>query len=205
MPNWCDMDLVVTNYNLKTTKEIENTLNELKNKVMSNKEAIDANKIIPMPDEVWEITSGGFSHQVFSAWYGNFPDVRDGDDYKAKQEELLQKWGKIAKITADKMKRNVDKHGAKDWYEWANKYWGTKWGIVDSVLEYDGPLKKEYNLFSAWSPPTPVFDKLAEKYPNLHFVLFVHESGSSIYGEIEWYDGEMKSEYDEEYTGTRGG
>lgn len=46
-----------------------------------------------------------------------------------------------------------------DWYEWHNKYWGTKWNA------YDGYTKagRSYITFvfsSAWSAPFPVIERL---------------------------------------------
>ena len=50
-----------------------------------------------------------------------------------------------------------------DWYEWHNKYWGTKWNA------YDGYVKIEKStitfVFStAWSAPYPIYEQLAKKY-----------------------------------------
>lgn len=39
--------------------------------------------------------------------------------------------------------------GSSDWYEWANKNWGTKWGTYNTQVSPD-----EITFDSAWGPPT---------------------------------------------------
>lgn len=46
-----------------------------------------------------------------------------------------------------------------DWYEWNNKYWGTKWGAYDCYTK----IGKTYVTFvftTAWSMPYPVIERL---------------------------------------------
>ena len=63
-----------------------------------------------------------------------------------------------------------------NWYAWNNTHWGTKWdGRVDEtsvdqldVMTYaDGKTGVTYRFETAWAPPTPVFEAIAEQYPKL--------------------------------------
>ena len=48
-----------------------------------------------------------------------------------------------------------------DWYGWRLKHWGTKWNAYDSYTR----IKKtnvEFVFSTAWTPATPIFEKLTE-------------------------------------------
>ena len=54
--------------------------------------------------------------------------------------------------------------------------WGTKWSASD--LQTDGYKNGlSYNFCTAWSPPTPIFRALAEKFPKLDMEMFSEEDG----------------------------
>lgn len=46
-----------------------------------------------------------------------------------------------------------------DWYEWRNKYWGTKWGAYDcySII---GKSYIKFIFSTAWSTPRPIIEQL---------------------------------------------
>lgn len=55
----------------------------------------------------------------------------------------------------------LKKLGVSSWYDWAAKFWGTKWGTYDSEVE--GP--KAWTCISAWGPPhEKIFQTLADKF-----------------------------------------
>ena len=55
----------------------------------------------------------------------------------------------------------LQKIGASNWYDWAARFWGTKWGTYDSAV--DGP--KEWRCTSAWGPPDDeIFQRLCDKF-----------------------------------------
>lgn len=48
-----------------------------------------------------------------------------------------------------------------DWYTWRNKYWNTKWGAYDGeTIHTDHTVTLWFQ--TAWCPPTPIYQKLAE-------------------------------------------
>ena len=77
-----------------------------------------------------------------------------------------------------------DKAG-KDWYEWCIKNWGTKWDAYDVNL-----IKEGLRFYTAWSCPAPIFEAIAQKYPDAEFrVLFADEDIGSNLGVIHIKDG----------------
>lgn len=78
------------------------------------------------------------------------------------------------------------------WYDWNNRYWGTKWDVnvedKDDYIGTDGSYNITYRFDTAWSPPTEVFVALCEKYPNLDLTLG--------YEEEQGWGGELQSDND---------
>jgi len=75
-----------------------------------------------------------------------------------------------------------------DWYEQRMTKWGTKWvgydlNIGDSDIEF----------YTAWSPPVPIIQKLAELHKDSVFRLEYNEPGMAFRGvaTAEWRDGEV--------------
>lgn len=62
----------------------------------------------------------------------------------------------------------INNHGCLYWYDYHLRYWGTKWDacysfwVSDNVLSFD----------TAWSAPTPIFDKLKELFQDLEFDIY---------------------------------
>ena len=57
--------------------------------------------------------------------------------------------------------------GFESWYEWSIANWGTKWNAYSYKAESRDPL--EFCFDTAWAFPVPVFEKLAEMFPEAHF------------------------------------
>lgn len=54
-----------------------------------------------------------------------------------------------------------------DWYTWRVENWGTKWDVcdveIDNAIEVfadDTQARFSFRCWTAWSPPTPIWDKL---------------------------------------------
>jgi len=89
----------------------------------------------------------------------------------------------------------VTKYGAKDWYDWNVKNWGTKWNVTASIYSdsfervpgystvtkpKDRVVKFEFD--SAWSPPVAAVNMLAKQFPKLDFYHTYDESGCDFSG-----------------------
>ena len=91
----------------------------------------------------------------------------------------------------DDFKVNKDSHISEDkdrpwfdWYKWHNFYWGTKWNAYDGeTCSYTDRIECMFN--TAWSPPMPIYEQMAEKYPNFEWeVKYADECGGDNCGHI---------------------
>lgn len=83
-----------------------------------------------------------------------------------------------------------------NWYQWSIQNWGTKWNAYMGVT---GLIEDTYAIAhfeTAWSPPLPVIDKLAEMFPKAHLRLIWCDEGDRKQHRIWWADG--KREQDDE-------
>jgi len=73
-----------------------------------------------------------------------------------------------------KQAENMIKYGHKDWYDWANAKWDTKWGACDVELDPEDLLNGSlhFKFESAWSPAIGLLRKVSELFPKL--VIGVH-------------------------------
>jgi hypothetical protein len=91
--------------------------------------------------------------------------------------------------------RFLEQYGARDWYDWQVKNWGTKWDI--SGDDYNGPQEIPNGLTltfdSAWAPPTEAYAKLCA----MGFVIeaFYYEPGMCFVGK---WTGDEES-FDDDY------
>ena len=81
---------------------------------------------------------------------------------------------------------NKAKYGAGDWYEWAIKNFGTKWGAYDA--EKVEPIKGGmiFRFLTAWSPPAQWFVTTAKQFPKLKFIDYWQDEGGGS-GKITLY------------------
>lgn len=80
---------------------------------------------------------------------------------------------------------NHEKYGHADWYGWSCANWGTKWGAYSFSDQFNeaAPERYEFKFDTAWSMPTPIFDKLAKEFPTLRFEVFAFDEGWNFAGE----------------------
>lgn len=70
--------------------------------------------------------------------------------------------------------------GFTNWYDWACEKWGTKWGAYDFEERTRGDDHYVFKFETAWSFPTPIFEKLHELYPELTFDLASYDEGDNF-------------------------
>lgn len=101
-----------------------------------------------------------------------------------------------------KVEFNRKKYGAADWYDWKNANWGTKWDASDAILSSelgnDSEYQVAYSFQTAWAPPIPVYEKLAEMFPNTNIFVNFDESGMGFSGWKFYSDGDLQNETDYE-------
>lgn len=139
---------------------------------------------------------------------------KDMDEASAKwaKENCTDPWGLMPKPGADLSTRPITDGFNAGGYDWCCSNWGTKWGCYDGhgirILPLkDHRLKKIKLVFNtAWSPAFPVYDRLAEMYPDCRIKVSYFERGSCYSGTITYKNGHRISEKENRnYRGRRGG
>jgi len=211
MPNWCEQDLFVEG----PTEMIEAFVEAVRGEEKRNDgevEAIDHEKILPMPKELLEVSAGS-ADEYYRIWHGDWEKspFMEGEATREQLQEKLRKRfpeNDLDEIVATQ-KSNLEQFGAINWYDWARDNWGTKWGICRSYLEekYDWEGKGEvlYTFESAWTPAIPIVVEMSRKWPKLDFVLKYFERGAEFNGRMEFKAGEIVSDEQGKYFGSRGG
>lgn len=145
----------------------EEKVKEILYYIKGNKDFIDFNTIIKMPEEL-NIESGsigesGMEYICFSI----LPSYVFG-------KEAINRMNRINECLKendilDKMKElglkyitNFVKYGVTTWYDWCNKYWGTKWNAYNQEKVENG-VKFE----TAWCSVDELIRLLSEKFPEV--------------------------------------
>jgi hypothetical protein len=148
---------------------------------------LDFETVIPVPPEIAEVEKRGSSDLAYRAWYGawemmlSWPWVKEaGVTTRKGLKKLLLKRDPDAEKVAKEYKRLLGIYGVATRYDWNVEYWGTKWNSYG--LEWaDEPAPDaemvEFTMTTAWSPPEPVFEQLADMYPGLIFEVASFDEG----------------------------
>ena len=67
-----------------------------------------------------------------------------------------------------------------DWYNWRCEHWGDKWNAQDTKVSRLESGAIELKFDTAWSPPVPIFEAIAERFPELEI------TGDFIDGQYNW-------------------
>jgi hypothetical protein len=155
-------------------------LEELLRAVAGEKSLFDFDRLIPYPEKFREL------------------------------DRLAEEWGKKApEERTDPCPKDGYNQGG---YEWCVEHWGTKWnacGVRAEVDEWpqggeaDGCVK--FSFRTAWSPPTPVIEHAAERFPELNFELRYFECGCRFQGILICDSGVVRVDKEWLYSGSRGG
>ena len=133
--------------------------------------SIDFNKLTPMPAELDveegpRTTRGLKAYQDFIEVYTFNGKKEDFDllNIPEKSEQAFLRVHPDIDQTEWKLGKqafqNEQKYGAASWYKWRTRNWGTKWNAYgyEGGVQFDG---KTLQFLTAWSPPTPIMEKLA--------------------------------------------
>lgn len=102
-------------------------------------------------------------------------------------------------LTDEDLKWLSATYGATDWYEFCNKFWGTKWNSQDTYRPDDNSV----TFLTAWSPPMGFYEALSRKFPTDEIIIFAHEDGvgmhftSTFLGGVEIFTEEIESDDEE--------
>jgi hypothetical protein len=86
-------------------------------------------------------------------------------------------------------KRNKQRYGFTNWYDWRLANWGTKWDIEGIYLEDNGDGTISLSFDSAWSPPVEAYNTLYDM--GFDIKAYYYEPGVGFAG--IWEDGDDSS------------
>jgi len=83
-----------------------------------------------------------------------------------------------------------------DWYDWSVNNWGTKWNTYNTDTGFWNVLEASERILSfwfetAWSPPEPVVEELARRFPTAKFMHHYVDEGGGYDGIIIYTEGEI--------------
>lgn len=111
-------------------------------------------EFLPCPQELIDTSSGYFGAEGYKAELQKFT------------EELNKKY-----------------FGFRDWYDWCNIKWGTKWDVCDPMVRRNKEDKLEASFNTAWSPPMAFYNHLGELGFNV--TAYYYEGGMAYCGLYE--------------------
>jgi hypothetical protein len=214
MPNWCVNKLSITG----NAKDI----NALVKKVDADGEVFSFAAIVPTPDSSFYAINEGqndFQCGCKSQWHETTPAI--GEPFTdgwipAKGEHRVN--GKTIPRVENGSKSlkagfDLDLAGGVEvcpdhllernsrhpdwWYNWNVAHWGTKWGAGEPHIHRYKDTHISYDFDTAWAPPVPVIEALAEQFPTLSFEFAFCEGGMGFAGRAIYTGGTLLSE--EEY------
>ena len=151
-------------------------LNEIVKKYFNEKGELNCDAVIPYPSKYKKLD------EIAHTW-----NIQNKDNPKAN-------WSK----------RPTDGFN-QGGYEWCCENWGTKWGTYQGQEIVEKARSVSFSFSSAWAPPTPVVNKLAQMYPKASFTMKSYERGAGYKWESVWKNGEITKDVESPYRGSRGG
>lgn len=204
MPNNIQNRLVVT---ANSNEELKEFLLRIKsNEQFDGKEQeIDFNQIIPMPmvlhgteassrtdDAIYYYLVKTNQEEMVNSILRH-PQFYTIDRFAGRSENELNELLEIGKKYVEIFKEC----GAKDWYDWRNSNWGTKWNAyeTDSIMSLDG-TSVTLLFQTAWSGVPSIISKLTEMFPELVFEYAYADEDMGYNCGTGWgQDGEYSYEY----------
>ena len=166
MPNWCSNNMTVKGPKSELKRFLKSTLTK---EMQKRGELKDGEWVVTGEEEV---TVHSLNHldpipeELLNTVSGSV-----SDDKKADHEK--------------QMKDNLDKYGYKDWYDYANAVWGSKWGASDvdvSDSNYEESGKLGFYFQSAWTPCDGLIRRISEQFPKLVFAVTYTEEADFFAG-----------------------
>jgi hypothetical protein len=190
MPNNISNQLIVT---ANTNEELQNFLSAIKgdNIIDRQQQDIDFNMIIPMPLPLRNTEASSDIDDAIHYYKAKNNLVeynRQKMDRLKKSKKELQEIYKIGEMYVGYEKE----FGAKDWYDWSIKNWGTKWNAYHTSVSMLSDTTAEIDFDTAWSGVPDIILKLTEMFPSLKFeYLFADEDMGYNCGEGYSKNGEF--------------
>jgi hypothetical protein len=105
--------------------------------------------------------------------------------------------GKSVAVPENELRELEAKHGASNWYDWACRFWGTKWDA--DIFSWERTDKNTITVYfnTAWAPPIALYEHLEENgwmvsalyhEPGMVFV------GRFVEGEDQYFEYDLNDE-----------
>lgn len=177
MPNHITTEVEISGPGDKIATLIKKTKIKLDNDTMENK--FDFNGIIKMPPELKKTTS---PTTVVAT------EEEAAEKNKADREAAIKnKWSDHTDryLSQAEHDRRIKKYGANNWYDFANRYWGTKWNAYDVRYMAHTQEKLVLRLQTAWDTPRAIWAKLEELGYTVKGVYYGEMDGFEFIGDGE--------------------
>jgi hypothetical protein len=167
---------------------------------------LSLNNLLPMPSELQFVSSPvkimtqAEIDKQWADWKANKEDGKTSSFEKDKPFGLG-----ITKETSDSYKA---KYGTDNWYDWAIRNWGSKWGVYDETewnITEDGDISSAGIWYqTAWSPVTRAWEHISKNYPTLEFFHEFADEGGAFVGNQLIQDGNIIDDNDYEWNSDEG-
>jgi len=180
MPDYCENDVTFTS---TRKRDIE----RLKKRATSKENPFDFNGFIPYPrvfkciDKLAKMREANRTKEAEKRGKKNFYELSNED--KAKVEKKYPY-----------IKDGFNQGG----YKWCLENWGTTWNscntsVDEKITKEDGVYIWKVSFDTAWTPPSPIFENIAKRYPKINIEAEYKEEGCNIDGKLIYKDGEFKT------------
>lgn len=195
MPNWCSNRVTISGPTKKLKALLQAAEPEGKPGTFSLEE------IYPVPKPLSAVVAGSdemYHDAVYGDWrmVAKYPFVRGRYKEIGTREELIRA---MEELNPDKdirgiaraYEHNLVEYGARTWWDWCVRNWGTKWNFEAEAALQGNEILMGFD--TAWSPPIEAFCHLSERYPELEFFLEFFEEGMGFIGTATLKEGDVVS------------
>jgi hypothetical protein len=143
---------------------------------------LDFERIIPLPEVIKntdnardidlgiEILTGSPTPDMAKSSYLTWPWAQKlGISTLSELRAWVEKERPEALESGRKALEALEQTGCYDWYDWSVENWGSKWNSYRFEIKYEDNDQLSFHFDTAWSFPTPIFEKLAGMFPTLRF------------------------------------
>lgn len=203
MPNWVENVLSITKGDPAVVWDAIRNHDRLQNPGYPDYDdsAFDFNRLLPMPEELHNCgpigTMSGIADDLLAdngiGDYAKYQWVKDAGITTVEQLCAHWKYDYNEVVALGKLRQeNREKYGDPDWYDWHTTNWGTKWNACYVHFSYKPEHKDTVLVFdTAWAPPVPIFEALAEKFPEHEIVIHSDEYGNHLHATFHIKNGEV--------------
>lgn len=191
MPNWCSTSFTVRGPEKEVQDFYDNVLRTEDEDGLPTHNIKILEAYVPTPQTLRETTATFAMQEIPQQWKDY---VEQGEWTQQEYDERVARNNEIL----TKQKENLEKYGAKDWYDWQLSNWGVKWGDCDTG--FDGkPAPYGYRdlwlvagyFQTPWGTATVGWREVSKKFPNCIFIFDSDEEAGFFAGIEMIHDGDV--------------